>query len=179
VRFARFDGATFAGHALFAGVTFARYVSFHEATFVGSAFFMGATFAGHATFDEATFAESASFDEATFVEKALFRRTQFGRAEFVMVGFDGVEFGENAEFEGARVALTSLYVDGALNIDGVLSSLDVLGVVLPMGWTTRVAQPAEGEDEGWLYMVREAESSEQPAEATEDGEDQTGGEART
>jgi len=124
---------------------------------------MGTTFAGHATFEEATFAEAAMFDEATFAGDALFRGAEFGGAEFVMVGFSGVKFGENAEFEGARVALTSLYVDGALNIDGVLSSLDALGVVLPTGWITRPAQPAEGEEEGWLYVVRDENSSEQPA----------------
>lgn len=116
----------------------------------------------------------ARFGGATFAGDASFTGATLGGAEFVMVGFGGVEFGENAKFDGARVALTSLYVDGALNIDGVLSSLDALGVVLPTGWITRVAQPTEGEEEGWLYMVRDDDSSEQPATAVDDGDSQNG-----
>ncbi|MCA1673830.1 MAG: hypothetical protein LC799_17050 [Actinobacteria bacterium] len=41
--------------------------------------------------------------------------------------------------------------------------------VLPRGWIIPTAQLAEGEEESWLYVVRDAESSEQPAEAPGDG----------
>ena len=50
-------------------------------------------------------------------------------------------------FGGARVATSSGYIH------------------LPIGWATRPA--AEGEKEGWLYVVRDEDSSEQPAEASD------------
>ena len=42
-------------------------------------------------------------------------------------------------------------------------------VVLPAGWITHAAQPAEGEEEGWLYVVRDDGSSERPPEASVTG----------
>jgi len=87
------------------------------------------------------------FDGAKFAGNARFDGAEFtGDA-----GFDGAEFTGNPGFHGARVAPNS----------GL--------VVLPTGWITRTAQPAEGEEEGWLYVVRDEDSSEQPAEAPSDG----------
>ena len=52
-------------------------------------------------------------------------------------------------FGGARVATSSGYIH------------------LPIGWATRPA--AEGEKEGWLYVVRDDGSSERPPEASVTG----------
>ena len=72
-----------------------------------------------------------------------------------------MEFTGTAVFVGAKFAVGTEF-DGARVTPGKSR-------VLPPGWTTRAAQPAEGEKEGWLYVVREEDSSEQPAEAPGDG----------
>lgn len=56
----------------------------------------------------------------------------------------------NVEFDGARVASNSRHL------------------VLPMGWITHAAQPARGDEECWLYVVREDEQSEQLSKAPVD-----------
>jgi len=130
-----------------------------------------------------TFTRYAGFHEATFAGKARFRRANFGNAEFHWVDFGEVEFAEDSEFDGARVAQSRLDVTldelaklgvNTTEITGGRGAPHSLDVVLPGGWTTRVAQPAEGEDEGWLYVVRDQNSSEQPAKATDDREGQNG-----
>ncbi len=80
------------------------------------------------------------FDDAEFAGEVEFG----GEVEFA-----GATFAGEVEFGGARVAASSHHV------------------VLPRGWTTRPA--AEGEEEGWLYVVRDEDSSEQPTEAPDDG----------
>ncbi len=55
--------------------------------------------------------------------------------------------------------------DKEFDFDGVRVVASHYVPLLPRGWTTRAAQPAEGEEEGWLYVVRDEASSEQPTEA--------------
>ena len=140
VQSANFDGATFTGTA-----------SFRLAVFTGTAFFHGATFTGNTEFDFATlnggmfnrtkFAGDARFFGVRFVEDVFFGDPRFG---------DAATFAGDAVFDEARVAANSRLV-----------------VALPIGWTTRPV--AEGEEEGWLYMVRDEDSSEQPTKAPGDG----------
>jgi hypothetical protein len=115
---------------------------------VRRALFDGAKFADHAMFREMTFASDAQFNDAEF-----FRSAQFGMAEFFgSAEFGGAKFFGNAHF-GEAIHTEYIEFDGA-RVDPN-SSFEV-----PRGWTTRAARPAEGEDEAWLYMVRDEESSE-------------------
>jgi Pentapeptide repeats (9 copies)/Pentapeptide repeats (8 copies) len=181
IRSAHFDGATFAGGAMFVHTTFG-YAGFREVTFTGNAFFMGATFVRGTWFQKVTFAGDAVFSGATFAEDAVFHEVTFADRTV----FDGVEFTKDAKFDGVRVAQSP--VDVALdesaklgeNIefpDDVMAFIGgrgppySLNVNLPSGWTTRAAQPSKGEDESWLYVVRDQDSSKQPTEATDDEED--------
>jgi uncharacterized protein YjbI with pentapeptide repeats len=166
IRSAHFDGASFAGEAMFVNTTFG-YTNFSAATFTGNAWFMGATF-GSAWFQEVTFAGSTAFRGVTF-DDAVFSKATFAG---LTTNFDGVEFTKDAKFDGARVAQSSLDValdelaklgentdlripDNAMAFIGGQGPPHSLDVNLPSGWTTRAAQPAEGEEEGWLYVVRD------------------------
>jgi hypothetical protein len=137
---ARFDRAKLTGNADFRFTEFAGHVMFHGATFTGDAVFDGATFAGHAMFHGATFTGDAEFRVARFAGTAEFTGATFtGDAVF-----SGAAFAGSTEFDGARVAPGPF-------------------VILPKGWTTLPA--AEGEEEGWLYVVHDEDSSEQSAES--------------
>ena len=152
--YAEFRGAEFTGHAVFDGATFVESAMFDGATFAGGyAGFSGTTFAGYAWFRGTTFATwEAEFGEATFAREA-----EFGEATFTGTArFGGATFTGNTQFGGARV-------------------FPPRRVVLPRGWITRAAQPAEREEDGWLYVVRDERiRAEQPAEAPDD--DGEGGE---
>ena len=153
---ARFHEATSAGDALFEGAEFAGYAGFDRAEFAGYAGFYGAEFAGNVGFSKAKFAGGAGFFDAEFAKFAMFDDAEFAES----VSFAGAKFDSDRkaafipEFDGACVAPNSDHVE------------------LPRGWITRAAQPAEGEEEGWLYVVRDEASSEQPTEASDGSSDQ-------
>ena len=151
---AGFDGAEFAGYAAFGGAEFAGYAGFGGAEFAGDAPFDGAKFAGNARFGGAKFARYATFGGAKFARYAEFDGAEFAR----YARFDGAEFAGDAWFAGAEFA-------GYPVFDGTRVAPDSGRVVLPVGWITRAALPAEGEDEGWLYVVRDEDASEQLTEA--------------
>jgi pentapeptide repeat protein len=153
---ALFGGAKFAGDATFLGVKFAGDAMFVDAEFTGNtefadakfdrdAEFAGAKFVGNAEFREAKFAEYAWFPKAVFARSASFIDAMFlGRARFSEVTFAGdvrfldvyvTHLADNIAFDGSRASSAH-------------------HVFLPTGWITRTAQPAEGEEEGWLYVVR-------------------------
>jgi uncharacterized protein YjbI with pentapeptide repeats len=105
----------------------------------GHALFRWAHFiGGDAWFLRAQFAGPALFDFAKFTGYAWFDKAKFAGYTW----FEEKYFSKGAGFNGARVACGE-------------------HVVLPAGWTTRVARMAEGEKEGWLYVVRDKDSSEQ------------------
>jgi len=145
VRAARFDGAKFAGDAGFGRAKFAGNVRFGGAKFAGNAEFVNAKFAGIPWFGGATFAGDAGFFNAKFAGNAWFVNAKFAGD----VRFGGAEFAGSIKFDGVRVAASSHHVD------------------LPPGLITRAA--TEGEEEGWLYVVRGEDSTEQPVEAPGDG----------
>ncbi|MGH3754653.1 MAG: pentapeptide repeat-containing protein [Pseudonocardiaceae bacterium] len=126
-----------------------------DETLTQAPLFDGAKFTGYARFDVVEFARSASFAGAVFSGNALFHWTKFARSPV----FDEATFSGKTEFRGARVGSSPRRV------------------MLPMRWTTRTAQLGKGEEEGWLYLVRDQDSSEQHTEATDDGEDQKGSKA--
>lgn len=183
IRSAHFEGATFAGSAMFVTTTFG-YAGFHEVTFTGDALFMGATFVQGTWFRKVTFAGDAVFRGATFAEDAVFHEVTFAGSTV----FDGVEFTKDANFDGVRVAqspvdvaldelaklgenIELIFPDNVMAFIGGQGPPYSLNVNLPSGWTTRAAQPSKGEDESWLYVVRDQDSSKQLTEATDDEED--------
>lgn len=135
VRKAQFDGAKFTGMAMFDTAEFAGDAMFDGADFTGSTYFSYVEFDGVAGFREARFTEDVMFRCTKFVTEALLDGVKFARA----ARFDGAEFVGITKFDGARVAPSRRFV-------------------LPPGWTTRTARPVEGEEEGWLYVVRDDES---------------------
>lgn len=143
------------------------YAGFHSAKFAGCAIFEGAEFAA----DEEGYG-GAEFTEATFIGKAYFRDAKFGSAGFYKanfaehVTFNGAKFLGDAEFSGATFAVgvgfgaAKFAKDAEFNFDGARLPSIYHQSRLLWGWTTRAARPAEGENEGWLYMVRDEDSSE-------------------
>jgi len=173
---AGFNGAEFAGNAGFDGAKFADYAGFDEAKFARDAGFAGAKFAWHARFYEAEFAGNARFDGAEFAWYAGFDGAKFAGyagfagAEFAgYARFDGAEFAEYARFDGAKFAGNAGFDEAKFarnpGFHGARVAPNSNPVVLPTGWITRAAQPGEGEEEGWLYVVRDEDWSEQSAEA--------------
>ncbi|MGH4012052.1 MAG: pentapeptide repeat-containing protein [Pseudonocardiaceae bacterium] len=185
---ASFGGVKFAGAASFGGVKFAEGAVFRGAEFAGKAMFSKATFARHAEFDEAIFGGDVGFSGAEFIRHAMFEKAKFTRlAGFRDVKFGTVEFGGDADFCKAEFGGNAWFDDATFGGDARFDDVTFTGIkkidracvapnprhiVLPMGWTTRAAQPAEGEEEGWLYVVRDEESSERPTEASDDDSDQ-------
>jgi len=78
------------------------------------------------------------------------RSVQFGGTTFT-----GAAWFTRATFTGAALFTGDTAFGGARVAPG-------RHVILPTGWITRAALPAEGEEEGWLYVVRDEDSSEQP-----------------
>ena len=171
---ADFDGAQFTGGASFDGVQFTGRASFYDAQFHGGASFDGAQFTGLASFAGAQFTGLASFARAQFHGLASFARAQFhsgasfdgaqftrlayfARAQFHSgASFDGAQFTGVAYFASVqftRVTLGGARFTGRNRFDGVLET------VWPPGWTTRTAQPDNGEDPAAQYLVQ----SEDPA----------------
>jgi uncharacterized membrane protein YidH (DUF202 family) len=115
-REAQFDGASFAGRALFRGAWFAEAAWFDGASFAGNAYFNSARFAGHAAFNRASFAGDARFDQASFAEGAMFNGASFAedawfnQASFAGdAWFSGASFAEIARFDQASFAGDTLF----------------------------------------------------------------------
>ncbi len=149
VREAQFQRATFTGEAGFVDTGFAGGAVFSEAVFTETAHFSGAWFGGVVWFLNAKFIGDARFQRTRFASESLSWEAKFAKT----VQFEDAQFAIDAELDRAQVASDSPHVD------------------LPTGWSTRAARPAEGEEEGWLYVVRDAGSSEQPTEAPGHEED--------
>jgi hypothetical protein len=142
VKSAQFGGAQFSGPARFDGAQFGGPAAFPGAQFSGPARFDGTQFGGPAGFSGAQFGSFAGFPRAQFGGFAGFDGTQFG--EFV--GFDGTQFGGPAWFEQAHFS-GGVRFDGARVRPGHIHSW-------PAGWTGRDARAADGEENGWMYLVR-------------------------
>jgi uncharacterized protein YjbI with pentapeptide repeats len=152
----RFEDAHFHGYANFRGARFGgRYAVFNSAYFHGGAGFIKARFGGCASFIGAHFTGGdAWFARARFSGGARFDFAEF--AGYAWFEEARQQFSKGVEFSGARVA------------SGVHFCLST-------GWTTHAAQSTEGEEEGWIYLVRVDDESEHHP----DREDRNGGEAGT
>ncbi|MEW2458820.1 pentapeptide repeat-containing protein [Streptomyces albus] len=106
---ARFDSATFQGHAWFTAATFQDDAVFGSATFEGIAMFVSATFLRDAGFVSATFEGIAVFGSATFQGDAWFESATFQ---------DDAVFG-SAMFE-RRVSLGPLVCAGRVSLSGAV-----------------------------------------------------------
>jgi uncharacterized protein YjbI with pentapeptide repeats len=176
---AGFDGAQFSGNAGFDGAQFSGKAGFDGAQFSGKAGFDGAQFSGKAGFDGARFSGDAGFRRAQFFEDAGFGGAQFsGDARFREAqfsgdaGFSGAQFSGDAGFHEARFSGNAGF--GGAQFSGIagFSGDHFAGIgwfggararpesralsdhvhSWPVTWTTREA--AEGDEDGWLYLVR-------------------------
>jgi uncharacterized protein YjbI with pentapeptide repeats len=123
-RYVNFDGATFAGHAMF------------EETWYGAdADFTAATFSGEADFDEARFTEDVDFSDSHFEKPAVFRGAEFrGGAQHIEENatFAGVQFDDDADFDNATFTSANFTTT---RFGGVI---DFTGAVFTDGATFRV-----------------------------------------
>ena len=133
---ARFNKAKFSAKAVFGEAKFSGNAWFDEAEFSGDAEFNGAQYSAYAVFGGAQFSAYAWFDEAQFFGDAVFGEAPFGGAQFSgNTRFDEAKFSGNTRLAGARTRPAE---------DGFCS--------WPTTWSTREA--GEGEEDGWLYLVR-------------------------
>jgi Pentapeptide repeats (9 copies)/Pentapeptide repeats (8 copies) len=109
-----------------------RNAQFTGAQFSGDAWFGGAKFAGNAWFDGAKFSGDVLFDGAKFAGSASFREAEFSGRN---VWFSRAEFRGGVWFSRAR----------ARPVEGRV-------FFWPATWSTREA--CDGEEDGWLYLVR-------------------------
>ena len=131
----------------FNGARFTGTTSFSDAQFTGTAFFHDAQFTGTAFFDYAQFTGTVSFHSAQFT--CTTRTTSFSDAQFTAEAyFTGAQFTGTAYFDGAQFTTLLAFFDGAH------ASGPGLETVWPPGWTTRPAQPDNGEDPAARYLVR-------------------------
>jgi uncharacterized protein YjbI with pentapeptide repeats len=130
---ANFRGTQFTGSADFRDAQFTGSADFWYAQFTGEANFLGARFTGEADFRGAQVTGEANFLGARFTGEADFRFAQFtGGADF-----GGAQFAGEADFGGAWAA-----------------SAAEPRSVWPPGWTTRPAQPDNGEDPAFRYLIK-------------------------
>jgi pentapeptide repeat protein len=145
---AQFDRAQFSGYAVFNRAQFSGDAVFNGAQFGGDAWFGGARFSGNAEFDVAQFSRGVMFSEAQFNGYAVFGGAQFNGYAV----FSGAQFSGNAVFGGAQFSGYTVF--GGARVRPHCSQL------WPAGWTTRGPRTTEGEEEGWMYLVRVEDSIE-------------------
>jgi uncharacterized protein YjbI with pentapeptide repeats len=139
---ANFEDAQFNDRAVFRGAQFAELVNFWAAHFNGRADFASVQFTDMVSFEGALFIDMANFEDAQFADIVDVADVQFtGEANFRDAQFTG-----ETNFEGARVAPTVKP-----------------GTVWPPGWTTRPAEPDNGEDPAFLYLLVK-EEDDNPAD---------------
>jgi uncharacterized protein YjbI with pentapeptide repeats len=117
---ARFDGATFTGHAWFSSGRIGN-VWFDGAAFHGDAWFSDAQL-GYAGFNLAQFDDQANFDRAFFLgaafDEAQFNGTaKFTKAEFHDALFRGTRFTDTASFSEAQFANYAVFTGARLGAD--------------------------------------------------------------
>jgi Pentapeptide repeats (9 copies) len=139
-----FWNAQFTGWAQFVGTQFNRGANFMDAQFAEVAYFGGAQFNDRTSFSDAQFPRWTDFMGARFNGWANFRGAQFGG----VVDFERVQFSGKAYFEGARFS-------GKADFEGArVTPAAEPGSIWPPGWTTRPAQPDNGEDPAFQYLTR-------------------------
>jgi len=156
---ASFECAEFTGRASFEGAEFTGRAHFECAEFTNEAYFYGARFTDEASFVFAEFTGRASFSGARFTDEAHFTRAQFTDEAY----FTRAEFTGWASFYGARFTHEAYFIRAqfasVVDFDRSCASGPGLKTVWPPGWTTRTAQPDNGEDPAAQYLVQ----SEDPA----------------
>jgi uncharacterized protein YjbI with pentapeptide repeats len=155
----------------FARARFANRVDFEGAEFTGEAFFRDAQFTGGANFEfvsftrrgdfkDAQFIKEANFEDAWFTSTADFTRAQFAdRPNFEDTRFTGWTFFKHTQFmDGVSFKNTQL-MPWAWFEDAWVASAAKRSSVWPPGWTTRPAQPDNGEDPAFLYLTKVEEGN--------------------
>jgi hypothetical protein len=141
IRNAEFSGARFSGDARFDAARFFGDAGFDEAQFSGHAWFSAAKFFGHAWFSEAVFSWDAQFEEARFFGDTKFEEAQCSGS----AGFDEARFRGPTTFSMAQFSEPTFSGARARAMKGYTHSW-------PATWSTREA--CEGDEKGWLYLVR-------------------------
>ena len=166
---AAFDKANFSGNARFDKAKFSGGASFSEAQFSGDARFYKTKFSGNAGVNKAKFSAKAVFGEAKFSGNAWFDEAEFsGDAEF-----NGAQYSAYAVFGGAQFSAYAWFDEAQFFGDAVFGEAPFGGAQFsgntrlagartrpaedgfcswPTTWSTREA--CEGEEDGWLYLVR-------------------------
>jgi uncharacterized protein YjbI with pentapeptide repeats len=175
---ARFDGiahfinAQFHGHANFGGARFGKRAAFIKARFGGGAEFGGARFDGAAHFINAQFHGPANFGGVQFAGNTWFGGARFDHryTNFVDARFGGTtRFGAGGVFgdvwfgrgvgSGAAAVFAEAWFGGDADFGGARArpTNGPISNSWPAKWSIREA--AEGEEEGWLYLMRAGDST--------------------
>ncbi|MGH4010652.1 MAG: pentapeptide repeat-containing protein [Pseudonocardiaceae bacterium] len=187
-RRAQFTGEThflrvrFTHMADFSGAQFTDTVYFQGAQFINEAYFRGAQFTGEVDFNYAQFLSLTSFRGAQFTGAIGFRGAQFtGAVDFRVTQFTGMTDFTSAQFTHHGAFFTYAQFTGRTNFTGAqftskgfpwggpltgsadfgcarVASAAEPGNDWPPGWTTRPADPDNGEDPTFLYLTKAKES---------------------
>jgi len=139
-----FSRAQFTGEANFRDAEFTGDADFSRGRFTGEVNFWGTRFTG-AHFLRSEFAGGANFAEAKFT----------GIAHFGGVQFAGPTYFAEAQFAAGWAYFGGAHFTGGANFEGVQVDSDAeQNSVWPSGWTTRSAQPHDGEDPAFRYLTK-------------------------
>jgi uncharacterized protein YjbI with pentapeptide repeats len=180
---ADFEGAQFTSEAHFYDAQFTSVADFKRAQFTSGAYFEVAQFTSWARFESAQFTGRTNFEFAKFARAPSFTDAQFtDLAEFTYTEFTGGAHFEGAQFtSGAHFAPqfrvsqppreTStqmaifdqfLLFPATIVLEGARIPLSAtLSCVWPSDWTTRPANPDNGEDPAFLFLTK-AEDNNPP-----------------
>jgi uncharacterized protein YjbI with pentapeptide repeats len=164
--FAEFTATEFTGQALFEGAQFRDSALFARTQFTGEALFEGTQFTGRALFAGTQFTHIADFRSTQFTDEADFGFAQFDGALFSDVRFTGPADFRGVKFNGPVSFLRTQFTGGA-DFDcaqfsvppshfasaRVASAAELDTAWLP-GWTTRPAEPDNGEDPAFLCLTK-------------------------
>ena len=167
--FADFTETQFTGEASFEGAEFSDSALFARTRFTGEALFEGTQFTGKALFEKTQFSRTADFRFTQFAGEADFGFAQFSGAlfsdvrftgpadfrgvQFGPVSFMGTQFTGGADFDCAQFSVLPNHFASAR----VSSAAELDTAWLP-GWTTRPAEPDNGEDRAFRYLTKVEES---------------------
>jgi uncharacterized protein YjbI with pentapeptide repeats len=167
---ADFQGAQFPGKALFVGAQFTGKADFQGAQFTDNAFFRGAQFTDNAFFRGAQFTGKADFEDAQFIGKPFFGGAQFTfRADFTGTQFTGgADFGREARSTRGNFRVPLLEIaqfTGEVFFEAArVASAAKSGSAWPAGWTTRPADPGNGEDPAFRYLTKVEDDGNPPSD---------------
>ena len=147
-----FSGAKFGEHANFRGAKFGRVAAFRHAQFGPSAMFDDTTFDAGADFSNAVFDEDADFRRAAFGGEGYFKEVRFGfGADFSSAQLEGVSF-EDATLAGCR--LNDARFDYRSSLKGTRLFTRHTGALSFVGWNTSADGSGSAYQPGDSFTLR-------------------------